>query len=178
MYLWKILQNKKSIRKVLVCQIIQPRYLKGISDFDYLVAVAAGMDAGWVPALGGENFREEKKPLPYISGRGSVGRDYFFVEQAQPQPEDFFSSCFSMVPAAAHSGHFFGLHLPSLVAPHFSHLNTAILFSFYILILFQGIAPWAPSPVAIGPRWFPHFHIVEKAASIVENDNHAKWFWQ
>jgi len=35
-----------------------------------------------------------------------------------------------MVPASVHAGHFFGLHLPSLVAPHFSHLNTAILFSF------------------------------------------------
>jgi hypothetical protein len=46
---------------------------------------------------------------------------------AQPQPEDFLSSFFCMVPVSAHSGHFFGLHLPSLVAPHFSHLNTAIL---------------------------------------------------
>ena len=54
--------------------------------------------------------------------------NYFL--QAQPQPEDFFSSCFCMVPASVHSGHFLGLHLPSLVAPHFSHLNTAILFSF------------------------------------------------
>jgi hypothetical protein len=35
-----------------------------------------------------------------------------------------------MVPGSAHSGHFFGLHLPSLVAPHFSHLNSAILSSF------------------------------------------------
>jgi hypothetical protein len=52
--------------------------------------------------------------------------NYFL--QAQPQPDDFLSSFFCMVPASAHSGHFFGLHLPSFVAPHFSHLNTAILF--------------------------------------------------
>jgi len=52
--------------------------------------------------------------------------------QPQPQLEDFFSSCFIMVPVSEHSGHFFGLHLPSLVAPHFSHLNTAIfLLLFY-----------------------------------------------
>jgi len=54
-------------------------------------------------------------------------RNYFL--QAQPHPEDF-SSCFFMVSASAHSGHFLGLHLPSLVAPHFSHLNTAIFCSF------------------------------------------------
>jgi hypothetical protein len=49
--------------------------------------------------------------------------------QEQPQPEDFPSSFFCILPVSAHSGHFFGLHLPSLVAPHFSHLNTAISFS-------------------------------------------------
>jgi hypothetical protein len=61
---------------------------------------------------------------------GAFRQDYFFDEQAQPQPEDFFSSCFCMVFASAQAGHFFGLHLPSLVAPHFSHLKTAIAFSF------------------------------------------------
>jgi hypothetical protein len=60
--------------------------------------------------------------------QGPFGESNYFL-QAQPQPEDFLSSCFCMVPVSVHSWHFFGLHLPSLVAPHFSHLNTAIFFS-------------------------------------------------
>jgi hypothetical protein len=90
---------------------------------------------------------KNKKPLPGNSGRGMVCRNYFFAEQAHPQPEDFFSSCFCMVPVSVHSGHFFGLHLPSLVAPHFSHLNTAILFSLFIHYFFtQGTSPINLSP--------------------------------
>jgi hypothetical protein len=58
----------------------------------------------------------------------------YFLE-AQPQPEDFFSSCLIMQPVSAHWGHFFGLHLPSLVAPHFSHLNTAIFFNSFLPVV-------------------------------------------
>jgi hypothetical protein len=91
---------------------------------------------------GNPNAGKTNKPLPYNSSRGSVRRNYFFAEQAQPQPEDLFSSCFCMAPVSVHAGHFFGLHLPSLVAPHFSHLNTAILFSLiYVLILITGSCP-------------------------------------
>jgi hypothetical protein len=70
-------------------------------------------------------------------GQGPFEKCNYFL-QAQPQPEDFFSSCFCIVPASVHSGHFLGLHLPSLVAPHFSHLNTAIfspLLDFWISLL-------------------------------------------
>jgi hypothetical protein len=78
-----------------------------------------------------------------------VWRNYFFAEQAQPQPEDFLSSDFAMVPVSAQSGHFFGLHRPSFVAPHFSHLNTAILFSFFIFYTFRGVVPYHHSPVQV-----------------------------
>ena len=67
------------------------------------------------------------KPLPY-ERTGAFRRCYFFDEQAQPQPEALVSSCFCMVPDSAQAGHFWGLHLPSFVAPHFSHLKTAITF--------------------------------------------------
>jgi hypothetical protein len=60
--------------------------------------------------------------------QGPFFENNYFL-QAQPQPDDCLSSFFCMVPVSAHSGHFFGLHLPSLVAPHFSHLNTAIFIS-------------------------------------------------
>jgi hypothetical protein len=69
-----------------------------------------------------------KKAPSIVKRQGPFEKSNYFL-QAQPQPEDFFSSCFCMVPVSVHSGHFFGLHLPSLVAPHFSHLNTAIFFS-------------------------------------------------
>ena len=51
--------------------------------------------------------------------------DHFDL-QLQPQPEDFDSSCLIITPASPQAAHFLGLHLPSLVAPHFSHLNIAI----------------------------------------------------
>ena len=75
-----------------------------------------------------------------MSRQGPLCRAYFFAEQAQPQPDDFLSSCFAIVPVSAHSGHFFGLHLPSLVAPHFSHLKTAISSSFFESVIFGGAA--------------------------------------
>jgi hypothetical protein len=75
---------------------------------------------------------KKRSPCHTFLAGALYGKNYFFAEQAQPQPEDFFSSCFCMVPGSVHAGHFFGLHLPSWVAPHFSHLNTAILFSFVI----------------------------------------------
>jgi hypothetical protein len=78
-----------------------------------------GVAAGW----------NEKSPCRN-NQQGLFCKIYFLQEQ--PQPEDFVSSFFAMVPVSAHSGHFFGLHLPSLVAPHFSHLNTAISFSFVL----------------------------------------------
>jgi len=77
--------------------------------------------------------RHKNGPCCNIRQRPFLCKNYFL--QAQPQPEDFLSSFFCMVPASAHSGHFFGLHLPSLVAPHFSHLNTAIFFSFWLIQL-------------------------------------------
>ncbi len=81
------------------------------------------------------------KSGPYrMSRQGPLCRAYFFAEQAQPQPDDFLSSCFAIVPVSAHSGHFFGLHLPSLVAPHFSHLKTAISSSFFESVIFGGAA--------------------------------------
>jgi hypothetical protein len=75
-----------------------------------------------------EDGKKSKKTTPVkVKKQGLfIKMDYFL--QAQPQPDDFLSSFFCMVPDSEHSGHFFGLHLPSLVAPHFSHLNTAILF--------------------------------------------------
>ncbi|HIJ89419.1 MAG: hypothetical protein OEV89_00990 [Desulfobulbaceae bacterium] len=56
----------------------------------------------------------------------SLWVDYFFALQVQPHPEDF-SSFLIMQSLPPQSPHFFGLHLPSLVAPHFSHLNIAML---------------------------------------------------
>jgi hypothetical protein len=38
------------------------------------------------------------------------------------------------VPDSAQAGHFFGLHLPSFVAPHFSHLKTAMVISFVLWV--------------------------------------------
>ncbi|MBW2501987.1 MAG: hypothetical protein JRD39_03500 [Deltaproteobacteria bacterium] len=75
-----------------------------------------------------------------MSWQGPLCRAYFFAEQAQPQPDDFLSSCFAIVPVSAHLGHFFGLHLPSLVAPHFSHLKTAISSSFFENVIYGGAA--------------------------------------
>ena len=102
--------------------------------------------SGWMLVKGGfageveiKALGKNKKPLPGNSGRGMVCRNYFFAEQAQPQPEDFFSSCFCMVPVSVHSGHFLGLHLPSLVAPHFSHLNTAMISPFLLKGLLEYI---------------------------------------
>ena len=75
-----------------------------------------------------KEIRTEKKVPGKFNCQGLFGGwDYFLQEQ--PQPDDFAPSCFCMVPVSVHSGHFLGLHLPSLVAPHFSHLNTAILYS-------------------------------------------------
>lgn len=51
---------------------------------------------------------------------------FFFVLQEQPQPAVFSVSSFVMQPLAPHAAHFCGLHRPSLVAPHFSHLNIVI----------------------------------------------------
>ena len=56
----------------------------------------------------------------------------YFDLQLQPQPEDFDSSCFTITPVSPQAGQVLGLHLPSLVAPHLSHLKTAIWSSFYI----------------------------------------------
>jgi hypothetical protein len=50
----------------------------------------------------------------------------------QPQPEDFVSSCFIITPVSLQAGHFLGLHLPSVVVPHLSHLKTAIWASCWI----------------------------------------------
>jgi hypothetical protein len=50
----------------------------------------------------------------------------------QPQPEDFVSSCFIITPVSLQAGHFLGLHLPSVVSPHLSHLKTAIPASCWI----------------------------------------------
>jgi len=50
----------------------------------------------------------------------------YFEPQQQPQLEAFFSSCLTITPFSPQEGHFFGLHRPSLVSPHFSHLNSAI----------------------------------------------------
>ena len=69
---------------------------------------------------------DKKSPCQGEMAGASMFEVYFFAEQAHPHPDDFLSSCFSMEPASAHAGHFLGLHLPSFVAPHFSHLNTAI----------------------------------------------------
>ncbi len=107
-----------------------------------------------------------KKPLPDLPGRGLVWRDYFLAPQAQPQPEDFFSSCFCMVPASVQAGHFLGLHLPSFVAPHFSHLNTAILISFTYVDYFRGAAPQLLSPVKGGAQTISAFVYDRKNASV------------
>jgi len=71
-------------------------------------------DCGWVKIVG---------------VRQSLGQsyaNYFFALQPHPQPEAF-SSFLIMQSLPPQSAHFLGLHLPSLVAPHFSHLNIAIL---------------------------------------------------
>jgi len=75
----------------------------------------------------GDNVSKKTAPVQLKRQGPFCDKGNYFL-QAQPQPDDFLSSCFCMVPDSAHSGHFFGLHLPSLVAPHFSHLNTDILF--------------------------------------------------
>ncbi|MFH1020978.1 MAG: hypothetical protein V1782_10285, partial [Pseudomonadota bacterium] len=58
---------------------------------------------------------------------------YFFALQPHPQPEGF-SSFLIIQSLPPQSAHFFGLHLPSLLAPHFSHLNIAILFTSGIIV--------------------------------------------
>jgi len=73
-----------------------------------------------------------KKKAPAISGslyRNYPDKDVYFFDlqaQAHPHPVDF-SSFFIMQSLPPQSVHFLGLHRPSLVAPHFSHLNTAML---------------------------------------------------
>jgi hypothetical protein len=66
---------------------------------------------------------------------GSLSKDNYFDLQLQPQPEDLASSCFTMTPVSPQSGQALGLHLPSLVAPHLSHLKTAMRPPYY----FNGI---------------------------------------
>ena len=123
-----ILWNGKSIRKIPWCQMIQVCILLQLGSNLYDVAVASRI---LLKVKDRRGRKVEIKKAPAIKlWQGQAGQNYFL--QAQPQPEDFFSSFFSMVPDSAHSGHFFGLHLPSLVAPHFSHLNTGILFSFFV----------------------------------------------
>ena len=73
-------------------------------------------------------------PLPRKGQSGGEGRFYFFDLQPQPQPEDLASS-FTMLPVSLHEGHFLGLQRPSFVAPHFSHLNTAMISPFLLWVL-------------------------------------------
>jgi hypothetical protein len=78
---------------------------------------------------------------------------YFFLPlQEQPQPEDFEVSSLAIQPLSPHSPHFFGLHRPSLVAPHFSHLKSAIFVSFGPDILLDpcsGSAPIFTKPIKL-----------------------------
>lgn len=74
-----------------------------------------------------------KKRLPHLicgslQRTHPTGRGYFFVLQLQPHPQpEAFSSFLTMQSLPPQSAHFLGLHLPSLVAPHFSHLNIAMV---------------------------------------------------
>ena len=55
---------------------------------------------------------------------------YFFEPQQllQPPPDFGLSSVFTITSAAPQAGQVFGLQRVFLVAPHFSHLNRAIVF--------------------------------------------------
>jgi len=64
--------------------------------------------------------------LPFFAGLSYWPGVYFLALQQHPQPA-VFSSFLIMQSLPPQSAHFFGLHLPSLVAPHFSHLNIAII---------------------------------------------------
>jgi hypothetical protein len=74
-----------------------------------------------------------KKKAPASSAEAFMepiltGQDYFFALQLQPHPQpEAFSSFLAMQSLPPQSAHFLGLHLPSLVAPHFSHLNIAMV---------------------------------------------------
>lgn len=74
-----------------------------------------------------------KKKAPASSAEAFMepiltGQDYFFALQLQPHPQlEAFSSFLTMQSLPPQSAHFLGLHRPSLVAPHFSHLNIAMV---------------------------------------------------
>lgn len=78
--------------------------------------------------LPGRDFDKKKAPAPCGSllPEPTFRNCYFLALQPHPQPEAF-SSFLTMQSLPPQSAHFLGLHLPSLVAPHFSHLNMAML---------------------------------------------------
>ena len=65
-------------------------------------------------------------PGSRVTGANWRNRYFLALQPHRLQGAAAASSCLFMHPLSPQLPHFFGLQRPSLVAPHFSHLNTAI----------------------------------------------------
>ena len=78
---------------------------------------------------GSYTIRRKKRALPLATGPSS-----FISIVIQPVQQEPLYSVFSKFPFSWHWGHFWGLHLPSLVNPQLLHFHVAIIIPSYLVL--------------------------------------------